>query len=209
MKFNAYIILAMVLLTLAGAGQLAVRAQNSTLFYETIASGDILHVVEDDDLIHKLLLQGESAPKSSLLGSCREADCDQLLARLQSETIRLKFPDRIQWMWGRSHDGLTPLYALCIPDQGNSPGTGDIQDIDLQEGNKAGTFDLFITFNEAGSERWARMTRENIGQDIAIVVNQRVISAPRVRDEIKFGKCRISGDLNLEEAQAIKKALEQ
>ena len=48
-----------------------------------------------------------------------------------------------------------------------------------------------------------------IHSDDEILVDGQVISAPRVAQEIKFGKCRISGNLNQDEAAAIKELLEQ
>ncbi|MBM3421024.1 MAG: protein translocase subunit SecD, partial [Bacteroidetes bacterium] len=48
---------------------------------------------------------------------------------------------------------------------------------------------------------WARMTRENIGKSIAVVLDGYVRSAPRVDTEIKGGNSVISGDFTLEEAE--------
>ena len=50
---------------------------------------------------------------------------------------------------------------------------------------------------------WENLTRENIGKQIAIVLNGRIYSAPRVCDAITGGKSQISGAFSREEAKEI------
>ena len=56
--------------------------------------------------------------------------------------------------------------------------------------------------------KWARMTKENVGRNIAIVLDGKVVTAPNVRQEITQGKCMISGDFNKTEASEMKAMLE-
>ena len=47
-----------------------------------------------------------------------------------------------------------------------------------------------MVMNAEGSKAWARLTKENIGRQIAIVLDEMVYSAPNVNDEIThFGIC--------------------
>ena len=63
-----------------------------------------------------------------------------------------------------------------------------------------GTFDgsgrpvLSIVFDEVGREAFARAPGENVNRMLAIVVDDRVMSAPRVRMAITSGSAVISGD---------------
>ena len=52
------------------------------------------------------------------------------------------------------------------------------------------------------------MTRLNKVRDIAILYGNKVISAPRVREEIKGGKCLISGNFTESEINKLKAVLE-
>ncbi len=56
-----------------------------------------------------------------------------------------------------------------------------------------------MVMNEEGSRKWARLTKENIGQPIAVVLDDVVYSAPAPRSEITGGRSEISGDFTVEE----------
>ena len=54
--------------------------------------------------------------------------------------------------------------------------------------------------NEEGARKWARITKDNVGRAIAIVLDGVVYSAPNVNDEITGGRSQISGHFTVEEA---------
>jgi SecD/SecF fusion protein len=55
--------------------------------------------------------------------------------------------------------------------------------------------------NSSGAKTWAKMTEENIGKPIAIVLDNIVYSAPNVISKIDGGNSSISGNFTTEEAQ--------
>lgn len=58
-------------------------------------------------------------------------------------------------------------------------------------------------FNGRGTRRFAHITAENIGKPFAIVLDDRVISAPVIREPITGGSGQISGNFTLEEASSV------
>ncbi|WIW44119.1 preprotein translocase subunit SecD [Bradyrhizobium sp. 62B] len=58
-------------------------------------------------------------------------------------------------------------------------------------------------FNGRGTRRFAHITAENIGRPFAIVLEDRVISAPVIREPITGGSGQISGNFTLEEASSV------
>ena len=60
--------------------------------------------------------------------------------------------------------------------------------------------EIYITMNDEGATIWSRLTRENIGRQIAIVSNNKVYSFPTVQCEITGGKSVITGLFSTEEA---------
>ena len=50
-----------------------------------------------------------------------------------------------------------------------------------------GEFNVSMNMNAEGAKRWANLTRENVNQSIAIVMDGLVYSAPNVSEEIKGG----------------------
>ncbi|PKL86683.1 MAG: protein translocase subunit SecD [Ignavibacteriae bacterium HGW-Ignavibacteriae-1] len=64
-----------------------------------------------------------------------------------------------------------------------------------------------MTMNDDGAERWARITGANIDKRVAIVLDDRVYSAPVVRDRILGGRSQISGMSNADEARLLEVVL--
>lgn len=58
-------------------------------------------------------------------------------------------------------------------------------------------------FNGRGARRFAHITAENIGRPFAIALDDRVISAPVIREPITGGSGQISGNFTLEEANSV------
>jgi len=58
-------------------------------------------------------------------------------------------------------------------------------------------------FNVKGAVTFARITRENIGKPFAIVLDNKVLSAPVIRTEIPGGRGQITGNFRLEEANRL------
>ena len=58
-------------------------------------------------------------------------------------------------------------------------------------------------FNSKGAAAFARVTRENIGKPFAIVLDNKVISAPVIRSEIPGGRGQITGNFSLDEVNRL------
>lgn len=68
---------------------------------------------------------------------------------------------------------------------------------------RAGYPQIEVTFTESGRKRFAKVTRDNIGKQLAIVIDGNLLSTPTIMDEIKGGKALIAGQFTEEEAQEI------
>lgn len=58
-----------------------------------------------------------------------------------------------------------------------------------------------VEFNPEGAKRFARLTSENVGRRLAIILDGKVQSAPVIREEIPSGQAVISGRFTVEEAK--------
>ncbi|MBE7637672.1 protein translocase subunit SecD [Sneathiella sp. P13V-1] len=58
-----------------------------------------------------------------------------------------------------------------------------------------------IRFNSLGGKQFARVTQENVGRPFAIVLDGKVVSAPRINEPILTGSAVISGGFSVQEAQ--------
>jgi len=58
-----------------------------------------------------------------------------------------------------------------------------------------------IEFNSKGSDLFAGVTSRNVGKPLAILLDNKIISAPNVREPITGGRAQISGNFNIDEVQ--------
>lgn len=101
------------------------------------------------------------------------------------------------------------LYALKVTTRdGRAPLEGDVvtdaRDEFSQNSNKA---EVSMRMNSEGAKKWARLTKENIGRCVAIVLDEQVYSAPVVNSEIPNGQSSISGHFSQEEAKDLANVL--
>jgi preprotein translocase subunit SecD len=77
--------------------------------------------------------------------------------------------------------------------------------IDVSPGFDQRTDEPIATFrfNGRGTRRFAHITEENIGKPFAIVADDKVLSAPVIREPIRGGSGQISGNLTLEDANRV------
>jgi preprotein translocase subunit SecD len=79
-------------------------------------------------------------------------------------------------------------------------GGADIADASASIDYRTGEPVVSFSFNSAGTRRFARATRENVGRPFAIVLDGEVISAPVIREPIEGGRGQISGNFTVDRA---------
>ncbi len=62
---------------------------------------------------------------------------------------------------------------------------------------------LNITFNEEGAELFEQITRENVGEQLAIFLDGKVLSSPVINEAISGGRAVISGNFTREEVRSL------
>ncbi|MDD5508891.1 MAG: protein translocase subunit SecDF, partial [Bacteroidales bacterium] len=120
------------------------------------------------------------------------------------------FPRDLKLAWSakperwQTEDILT-LYALKITTRdGSAPLGGGAITNAFQDYDQNGQVEVSMSMDAEGGRVWKRLTGENIGRQIAIVLDDYVRSAPNVKSEIPNGQSSISGGgMEVEEAQDI------
>jgi len=69
-------------------------------------------------------------------------------------------------------------------------------------------YEVSLTFTTSGTKLFHQVTRDNINQRLAIVLDNDIISAPNIQTEISNGQAVISGSFTAESAQNLSSALE-
>ena len=70
--------------------------------------------------------------------------------------------------------------------------------------NAPGNWQVNITFNPSGAQRFAEITEQNVGRHLAIVLDGVVNSAPRINERIPGGQAVITGQFTIEEARNLR-----
>lgn len=83
-----------------------------------------------------------------------------------------------------------------------APLTGDaLTDARVSIDSQYGDPYVSISFDARGARLFERITGENVGKRLAIVLDNTVYSAPVIRDRISGGKAQITGHFTMEEAK--------
>jgi SecD/SecF fusion protein len=100
------------------------------------------------------------------------------------------------------------LYAIKSNREDLAPIEGDVIDDASQEYGQTGKPEVSMTMNATGSKLWGKMTTENVGQFVAVVLDDYVYTAPSVNTPITNGRTSISGgSMTVVEAQDIANVL--
>lgn len=70
-----------------------------------------------------------------------------------------------------------------------------------QDFDETGEASISFSLHPAGAKRFGDETRKNVGQRFAIVLDDRIVSAPTIQSPITGGSGRITGSLTIEEAE--------
>ncbi|MCC7050572.1 MAG: protein translocase subunit SecD, partial [Bacteroidia bacterium] len=134
-------------------------------------------------------------------------DTGKVRAMLNAPELRNLFPRNLRLLWSvkpfdkagnfvqliaikvTSRDGRAPLDGSVIIDA-----TGDY-------GQSSAAAEVSMTMNGEGAATWKRLTGDNIGKSIAIVLDNYVYSFPTVQSEISGGRSQITGNFNINEAK--------
>ena len=117
------------------------------------------------------------------------------------------FPRNLKLAWTNKPRDITSdvleLVALKVTSRDGTAALGGDVVVDAkQDYDQNGNVEVTLNMNSEGARVWKRLTGDNIGKQIAIVLDNYVYSFPSVRGEIAGGRSSISGGaMTIEEAQ--------
>ena len=139
------------------------------------------------------------------------AEVNKYLAMPEVHAI---FPKDLRLKWGVAAASFDPkaqtfeLYCIRSTERnGRAPLEGDVIVDATNDFDQFGHPAVSMTMNTDGSRRWAQLTKQNVGNSIAIVLDGYVYSAPNVQNEITGGRSQITGNFTPEEAKDLANVL--
>ncbi len=148
-----------------------------------------------------------------VIGHALSFDTSAVNKYLNLPQVRALLPRDIKLMWGIKPidpaETIYELYAIKANTRdGKAPLDGGVV-VEAREeyAQQGASAEVSMVMSAAGARTWARMTADNVGRSIAIVLDGYVYSAPRVNQEITGGRSSISGNFTINEARDLANVL--
>ena len=161
------------------------------------------------------VLQPTGMRDNACIGYVHYSDTALVNKYFAMEQVKGVFPPEFRAMWTVKPSQFFPdgnvfeLVAIKVAtSDGKAKIDGDeVTDARVQYGNTGGNPEVSMSMNAEGANVWARLTKENIGKQVAIVLDGMVYSYPTVQSEIAGGSSQITGNFTLEEAEDLANVL--
>ena len=157
---------------------------------------------------------GQLAP-GPVVGIADKKDIAKINEYLNMKQVKDILPRNLSLKWGvkaiDEKEQYFYLYAIKMTNRDGTPALGGdvVTDANADFVQQAGRSEqqVNMTMNAEGAKAWARLTKENIGKAVAIVLDDMVYSAPNVQVEITGGRSQITGHFTPEEAKDLANVL--
>ena len=156
--------------------------------------------------------QAGQAYRGPVVGTVHYTDTARVMAALTSQQAKQILPRELRFRWTvKAIDEANSLYqlvALKAQRDGRPSLEGDvITDARADFSQVSAYANVSMSMNAEGAKAWQRITKENIGKSVAIVLDGFVYSFPTVQNEIAGGNSQITGNFTVEEAKDLANTL--
>ena len=152
------------------------------------------------------------AYRGPVVGTVHYTDTAKVNAMLTGSIAKQVMPRNIRFRWTvKAIDDANAYYqlvALKAQRDGRPSLEGDvITDARADFSQVSAYANVSMSMNAEGAKAWQRITKDNIGKSIAIVLDGFVYSFPTVQNEIAGGNSQITGNFTVEEAKDLANTL--
>lgn len=150
--------------------------------------------------------QGQLYPGAAV-GTAHWKDTATVNSYLKLDQVKALMPRNLAFKWTAKaidkDEKFFRLVAIKVTGRdGRAPLEGDvITDARQDYADMGSRPEVSMTMNSEGAKVWARLTKDNVGKSIAIVLDGYVRSFPNVNGEITGGRSSITGLETVEEAK--------
>ena len=156
--------------------------------------------------------QAGQAYRGPVVGTVHYVDTAKVNAMLNSQIAKAVLPRDARFFWTvKAIDEAGSYYqlvALKAQRDGRASLEGDvITDARADFSQLSAYANVSMSMNAEGAKTWQRLTKDNIGKSVAIVLDGYVYSFPTVQNEIAGGNSQITGNFTVEEAKDLANTL--
>ena len=146
-----------------------------------------------------------------VVGTVHYTDTAKVMDMLTSQVAKSVLPRELKLVWTvKAIDKAESLYQLVALKSINGRPSLEgevITDARADFSQTSAYANVSMTMNNEGARKWQRITRDNIGKSIAIVLDGYAYSFPTVQNEIAGGSSQITGNFTVEEAKDLANTL--
>jgi len=163
-------------------------------------------------ILNPSINQAGQAYRGPIVGTVHYTDTARVNAMLNSTIAKQVLPRDLRLKWTvKAIDEAGSIYqliALKAQRDGRASLEGDvITDARADFSQMSAYANVSMSMNAEGAKAWQRITKDNIGKSIAIVLDGYVYSFPTVQNEIAGGNSQITGNFTVEEAKDLANTL--
>ncbi len=163
-------------------------------------------------ILNPSINQAGQAYRGPVIGTVHYVDTAKVNAMLNSQIAKALLPRDARFYWTvKAIDEAGSYYnlvALKAQRDGRASLEGDvITDARADFSQLSAYANVSMSMNAEGAKAWQRITRDNIGKSVAIVLDGYVYSFPTVQNEIAGGNSQITGNFTVEEAKDLANTL--
>ena len=163
-------------------------------------------------ILNPSISQTGQAYRGPVVGMVQYTDTARVNAMLNSTIAKQVLPRDLRLKWtvkAIDEQGMVyQLIALKAQRDGRASLEGDvITDARADFGQLTPYANVSMSMNAEGAKAWQRITRDNIGKSVAIVLDGYVYSFPTVQNEIAGGNSQITGNFTVDEAKDLANTL--
>lgn len=150
---------------------------------------------------------GSFVRKGPVLGYAHSKDIPKIQEYFALPEIKALFPRELKPLWTAKpidkEGKIFELIAIKVTNRdGRAPLEGDVVTDARQDfGQFNNDPEISMSMNAEGARIWKRMTGENVGKSVAVVLDNFVYSYPNVIGEIPSGQTSITGKFSINEAK--------
>ena len=163
-------------------------------------------------ILNPSINQAGQAYRGPVIGTVHYTDTAKVNAMLNSQIAKAVLPRDARFYWTvKAIDEANAYYqlvALKAQRDGRASLEGDvITDARADFSQVSAYANVSMSMNAEGAKTWQRLTKDNIGKSVAIVLDGFVYSFPTVQSEIAGGNSQITGNFTVEEAKDLANTL--
>lgn len=141
--------------------------------------------------------------KGALIGYSKVYDTSTVNQIFRLKEVKQLFPENFTVRWQHAVNNIYQLIAIKEPDNYQAMTTAMIDSVFSEKNSSDSFYNINIHFKKAHHDQWAKLTKQNIGNSLAILIDGQVYTVPDVNSEINEGKSLITGKFDINEARIL------